>query len=154
MNPGQAQPRVLRYSAAMVEKHEPGSDAVTEGIRVRVKVAFVPEHSRLEPEKGPLLYVHAYTVTVTNDGPQTATLVARHWVLTDADGREEHVRGPGVVGLQPSLGQGQAFTYTSSAALVSPTGTMHGEYLMEWDNGVRFQATIAPFALVVPGVEQ
>jgi len=138
----------------MSEKQGPGSDAVTDGIRVRVTVAFVPEQSRLDPDKGPLLYVHAYTVTVTNEGPQTATLVARHWVLTDADSREEHVRGPGVVGLQPSLGQGQAFTYTSSAALVTPSGTMHGEYLMEWEDGTRFQAAIAPFALVVPGVIQ
>ena len=138
----------------MSEKQGPGSDAVTDGIRVRVTVAFVPEQSRLDPDNGPLLYVHAYTVTVTNEGPQVATLVARHWVLTDADGREEHVRGPGVVGLQPSLGQGQAFTYTSSAALVTPSGTMHGEYLMEWEDGARFQAAIAPFALVVPAVIQ
>jgi ApaG protein len=80
--------------------------------------------------------------------------VARHWVITDGNGREEHVRGPGVVGLQPFLAQGQSFTYTSSAGIATPAGTMHGEYLMEWEDGSRFEAAIAPFALVVPGAVQ
>ena len=137
----------------MAFDRSPGSDAVTAGIRVRVVVAFSPQHSQLEAE-APLHYVHAYTVTVTNDGERGVTLVARHWVITDGFGHEEHVRGPGVVGLQPFLSQGQSFTYTSSAGITTPSGMMHGEYLMEWEDGSRFEATIAPFALVVPGAVQ
>lgn len=137
----------------MSDDRSAGSDATTAGIRVRVSVAFSPEHSHLEPD-APLHHVHAYTVTVTNDAQRGVTLVARHWVITDGHGREEHVRGPGVVGLQPFLAQGQSFTYTSSAGIGTPAGTMHGEYLMEWEDGSRFEATIAPFALVVPGAVQ
>ena len=144
---------VTRYTRPMADDRSAGSDAVTAGIRVRVSVVFSPEHSQLEPD-APLHYVHTYTVTVTNDGPRGVTLVARHWVLTDESGREEHVRGPGVVGLQPFLAQGQSFTYSSSAGLQTPAGTMHGEYLMEWEDGSRFDAKIAPLALIVPTAVQ
>jgi ApaG protein len=144
---------MTRYTHAMADDRSAGSDAVTAGIRVRVSVVFSPELSRLEPD-APLHHVHTYTVTVTNDGPRGVTLVARHWVVTDEHGREEHVRGPGVVGLQPYLAQGQSFTYSSSAGLPTPAGTMHGEYLMEWEDGSRFDAKIAPFALIVPTAVQ
>jgi ApaG protein len=141
--------RRTRYILPMADDRSAGSDATTAGIRVRFTVAFSPAHSQLEPDAPPH-YVHIYTVTVTNDGPRGVTLVARHWVITDGTGHEEHVRGPGVVGLQPFLAQGQSFTYSSSAGLPTPAGTMHGEYLMEWEDGARFEAKIAPFALIVP----
>jgi ApaG protein len=135
---------------AVAERRTPGSEQVTEGIRVRVDVVFSPDLSQLDPD-AVVSYVHTYTVTVTNDARQAATLVARHWIITDGTGRDEHIRGPGVVGLQPSLGQGQSFTYSSSVVIGTTTGMMEGEYLMEWEDGVRFGAKIAPFALVVPG---
>jgi ApaG protein len=137
----------------MADDRSAGSVAVTAGIRVRVSVVFSPEHSRLAPE-APSHYAHSYTVTVTNDGHQSVTLVARHWVIMDDNGLEEHVRGPGVVGLQPFLTKGQSFTYSSSVGLRTPAGTMHGEYIMEWEDGERFEAAIAPFALIVPSAVQ
>lgn len=123
-----------------------GSDAVTDGIRVKVRAHFLPEHSSPQERR----WAFSYTVTITNEGREGATLLARHWVITDAAGNEEHVRGPGVVGHQPSLGAGQTFTYQSGAILRTPHGMMQGEYLMERSDGSRFDAAIAPFALATP----
>jgi ApaG protein len=137
----------------MSDDRSAGSVAVTAGIRVRVAVSFSPEHSHVGPDV-PAHFAYTYTVTVTNDGQQGVTLVARHWVITNEHGGEEHVRGPGVVGLQPFLSKGQSFTYSSSVGLRTPAGTMHGEYTMEWEDGERFEAAIAPFALLVPTAVQ
>jgi ApaG protein len=124
------------------------SDIQTNGVRVQVTSAYVPEQSAPDAPPGERRFVFSYTVTITNEGREAVTLVARHWVITDAHGGEEHVRGPGVVGFQPTLGPGQAFTYSSGAALRTAQGMMHGEYLMERTDGSRFDAAIAPFALV------
>jgi uncharacterized protein affecting Mg2+/Co2+ transport len=75
---------------------------------------------------------------------------SRHWIITDATGREEHVRGPGVVGEQPRLLPGSTFQYTSFCPLPTSMGTMHGSFQMIWDDGVGFEAEIAPFTLVDP----
>lgn len=123
-----------------------GSDAVTQGIRVHVSSQFLPEHSSARERR----WAFSYTVTVTNEGKEAATLLARHWIITDASGNVEHVRGPGVVGYQPNLAGGQSFTYTSGAILRTPHGMMQGEYLMERADGTRFDASIAPFALATP----
>ena len=123
-----------------------GSDAVTDGIRVQVRAQFLPEHSSPQERR----WAFSYTVTITNEGTEGATLLARHWVITDASGNEEHVRGPGVVGHQPSLAAGQRFTYQSGAILRTPHGMMQGEFLMERPDGTRFDADIAPFALATP----
>lgn len=130
----------------MSDDTESGSDAVTEGIRVQVRSQFLPEHSSPQERR----WAFSYTVTITNEGKDGATLLARHWVITDATGNEEHVRGPGVVGHQPSLARGQSFTYQSGAILRTPHGMMQGEYLMERPDGSRFDANIAPFALATP----
>jgi ApaG protein len=122
------------------------SDAVTQGIRVRVRSQFLPEHSNARERR----WAFSYTVTITNEGTEAATLLARHWIITDAASNVEHVRGPGVVGYQPHLGGGQSFTYTSGAILRTPHGMMQGEYLMERADGTRFDANIAPFALATP----
>ena len=126
------------------------SETVTDGIRVRVTASFVPAQSVVDGPEIERRFAFSYTVTVINEGRATATLLARHWVITDGNGHEEHVRGPGVVGFQPCLADGQSFTYSSGAVLRAPPGTMHGEYLMERDDGTRFDAVIAPFALVQP----
>lgn len=132
----------------------PGSEEVTEGIRVRVTSSFLADQSVVEGPDVDRRYAFSYTVTVTNEGRQAATLLARHWEIVDGAGKTEHVRGPGVVGFQPSLGEGQSFTYTSGAVLRTPMGTMQGEYLMERVDGTRFEARIAPFALVEPSAVQ
>jgi ApaG protein len=122
------------------------SEAVTQGIRVVVKSVYVPEQSIPMSHR----YVFAYTVRISNEGKKAAQLLNRHWVITHGSGRVEEVRGPGVVGAQPRLEPGQHFEYTSGCVLSTPHGTMHGTYEMKRDDGVSFQATIAPFSLSMP----
>jgi ApaG protein len=116
------------------------------GIHVSVEPQWLPEHSSEKDGR----WAFAYTVTITNEGTDAATLVARHWMITDAHGDVEEVRGPGVVGYQPNLKGGQSFTYTSGAILKTPSGTMQGEYLMTRADGTKFEAEIPPFALTTP----
>jgi ApaG protein len=124
------------------------SEAVTRGIRVQVKSAFVPERS--DPDAGEWFY--AYRVRIANESDATAQLLSRHWVIIDGRGRVEEVKGPGVVGEQPVLRPGQSFEYTSGCPLRTPHGSMHGSYQMVTGNGERFDAEIAPFALGEPEV--
>jgi ApaG protein len=129
------------------------SEAVTHDIRVRVQSQFVPEQSN--PEDG--LWFFAYRVTLENLGTETVQLVSRHWIITDGNGHVEHVRGPGVVGEQPTLGPGDDFVYTSACPLPTPFGTMHGSYQMIRDpKGARdpFSIDIAAFTLAEPGLLQ
>jgi ApaG protein len=123
------------------------SDAITEGIRVRVRSQYL--EARSEPRKG--RYVFTYTVRITNEGRTAAQLVSRHWIITDALGREEQVRGDGVVGRQPRLAPGETAEYASFCPLPTPHGTMRGSYRMLRPDGTTFDAEIAPFALVLPG---
>lgn len=123
------------------------SSAVTDGIRVDVQSTFRPERS--EPDKGRWLF--SYSVRIANQGEHTAQLLARHWVITDAEGNVEEVQGDGVVGQQPRLEPGQHFDYTSFCVLATPHGSMHGTYRMVREDGTSFDARIAPFPLLVPG---
>ena len=95
-------------------------------------------------------YVFAYTITITNEGTEAAKLMTRHWVITDADGHVEEVRGDGVVGEQPYLKPGEGFQYTSGAVLKTPVGTMSGSYQMVTDSGSNFDAEIPEFILSSP----
>jgi len=135
-----------RYGCRMSSEQDDSERALDHGIRVAVVSAWLPEHSSL-PERR---FAFSYTVTITNEGQRPATLLARHWVITDGDGGVEHVRGPGVVGYQPSLVPGQSFTYTSGAILRTPDGMMHGEYLFARPDGARFESEIPAFALTMP----
>lgn len=130
----------------MAIQHEHASEAVTRGVRVQVEPEYLPEQS--DPEQG--LWVHAYHVTIRNEGEQTVQLLSRHWVITNAEGEEEHVRGPGVVGFQPVLEPGQAFRYTSGCPLSTSVGSMHGTFQMVARDGSRFDAEVAPFTLAEP----
>ncbi len=121
----------------------PLSEAVTEDIRVEVMSSYSPENSR--PQEGE--WVFQYTVRITNQGKDTVQLVSRHWVISDAADRVEEVRGPGVVGEQPTLKPGESFKYSSWCPLKTPMGLMYGTYEMERANGCRFDIEIAPFAL-------
>jgi len=96
-------------------------------------------------------YVFAYTITIRNRGTVPAKLLGRHWLITDANGKVQEVRGEGVVGEQPHLMPGQGFRYTSGAVLETPVGSMQGAYQMLADNGVSFEAPVAPFSLAIPG---
>ena len=122
------------------------STALTEGIRVTVRSAYIADQS------APLVkrYVFAYTVQISNEGTEPAQLRTRHWVIRDATGKVEEVRGPGVVGRQPYLSPGEQFEYTSGCVLQTPTGEMRGTYQMQRPDGRMFDAVIAPFLLALP----
>ncbi|MBL9038397.1 MAG: Co2+/Mg2+ efflux protein ApaG [Archangium sp.] len=122
------------------------SDTVTSGIRVHVAPQFWEERSM--PEKSQ--WAFSYTVTITNEGASPATLRRRHWVITDATGHVEEVRGEGVVGKQPRLEAGASFEYTSYAVLRTPFGSMRGEYVFERTDGSTFESAIGEFALTQP----
>ena len=123
------------------------SDTTTRGVRILVRPRFIPEQS--DPDNGQWLF--AYHITIRNTGAQTVQLLARHWVITNGEGRVEEVRGPGVVGYQPILKPGEEFEYTSGCPLTTPVGTMHGEFNMVLpDSGEKFDAQIEPFRLAVP----
>lgn len=122
------------------------STATTEGIRVSVRSRYLAEQSA--PDQG--RYVFAYTIVIANHGTRTAQLRTRHWIITDARGTIEEVRGDGVVGEQPRLEPGEQFQYTSGCVLKTPLGTMQGTYQMVRDDGDEFDAEIATFSLVAP----
>ena len=115
-------------------------------ISIDVATRFLDDESA--PDEG--RFVFAYTVRIRNQGNVAARLVERHWIITDANGRVEEVRGAGVVGEQPRLRPGEAFEYTSGAVLETALGTMHGSYHMQADDGTEFDAPIAPFTLSMP----
>ena len=125
---------------------EPTSLAVTDGIRVRVQSQYLPDQSSPRDDR----YVFAYTITISNEGAHTAQLKTRHWIITDARGEIEEVRGDGVVGEQPRLSPGQSFQYTSGCVLETPVGTMQGSYRFWREDGSYFDAEIAPFSLASP----
>ena len=124
----------------------PSSDVVTQGVRVAVESRYHPERS--SPADGQWFF--SYTIRIANEGTETVQLLTRHWVITDAEGKVEEVRGPGGVGQQPVLGPGDEFEYTSFCPLGTSFGTMHGTYQMVTDAGNPFDAEIAPFALGEP----
>jgi ApaG protein len=119
------------------------SEAVTRGIRVRVESEYAP--GRSDPCKNEWFFL--YTVTISNEGTETLQLLTRHWVITDGTGHVEEVRGPGVVGKQPTLRPGESFEYTSGCPLSTPFGVMEGSYQMASEGGERFDVRVAPFTL-------
>ncbi|MGN2242426.1 Co2+/Mg2+ efflux protein ApaG [Frateuria sp. GZRR33] len=115
-------------------------------IDVQVETRFVPDQSKPHDNR----YVFAYTVTLHNAGDVPARLLTRHWVITDANGKVEEVRGEGVVGDQPWMRPGDRYQYSSGAVLDTAVGTMRGSYQMLADDGTRFEAPIPPFTLSIP----
>ncbi len=120
--------------------------ATTDGIEVTVEPRFMADRS--DPRAG--RYFWAYTVEIANLGPRTVRLVARHWRITDAQGRLEEVRGEGVVGEQPVLRGGDKYKYTSGCPLTTPSGIMVGAYQMVDENGAEFDVEIPAFSLDTP----
>jgi len=122
------------------------SVARTRGILVEVRARYLPARSSPAESR----WMFAYTIRITNEGDERVQLVSRHWIITDANGREEEVRGPGVVGEQPVFPPGRSFEYTSGCPLPTPFGSMRGTYQMVTAGGEGFDAEIAPFALAEP----
>jgi ApaG protein len=119
--------------------------------RHRIAVDVDTHYLESQSDPGGSRFVFAYTITIKNEGQVSARLLRRHWVITDANGQVQEVRGDGVVGEQPYLEPGQGFRYTSGAVLETPVGAMEGSYEMLGEDGVTFDAPIAPFTLAMPG---
>ena len=117
-------------------------------IEVRSAPEFIADQSDPDSDH----YVFAYTMTIRNTGTVPAQLIARHWIITDADDKVQEVRGLGVVGHQPLLQPGESFEYTSGCALTTPVGTMRGSYQMIAEDGTQFDAEIPEFTLAIPRV--
>lgn len=113
-----------------------------------VQVQYLPDQS--QPPDGPFAF--AYTVTIRNTGDVTAQLVARQWLIIDAHGRQEEVRGLAVVGHQPLLKPGEAFEYQSGTRLDTPHGSMRGTYYCMTEDARPFEAAVPEFQLVFPGL--
>jgi ApaG protein len=123
------------------------SEATTQGLRVQVEARYSPEHS----QPGANHWFFLYTIRISNEGGETCQLISRYWIIRDATGRIEEVKGDGVVGEQPVLEPGDAFEYTSGCPLTTPFGSMEGTYQMVTESGARFDAEIARFELREPG---
>lgn len=121
--------------------------ATTDGIVICVTPTFLADRS--EPKKGRWLF--AYTIEIENASEVVVTLRSRYWHITDGAGQVEEVRGPGVVGEQPTLTPGDSFTYTSGCPLGTPTGIMQGHFDMERLDGSFFKAAVPAFSLDAPG---
>ena len=124
--------------------------ARTRDIEVTVKPQFLDDRSSPTENQ----YFWAYTIEIANHGGETVQLISRHWRITDALGRVQEVRGPGVVGEQPVLGPGQSFQYTSGVPLPTPSGFMVGSYNMVTAAGEAFDIDIPAFSLDAPTSER
>ncbi len=111
-----------------------------------MRAEFAPGHSCPSQSK----WFFLYTILISNESEVAVQLVTRHWIITDATGHVQEVRGPGVVGQQPRLEPGQAFEYTSGCPLTSPYGSMRGSYQMVAADGDTFDAEVAEFTLTAP----
>ena len=122
--------------------------AITREIEVTVEPNFLPDRS------SPTQFFWSYTIVIRNRGPETVQLRTRHWIITDAVGRSQDVRGEGVVGEQPVLGPGEFFEYTSGVPLPTPSGIMRGSYQMVSESGERFDIEVPTFSLDSPNTKR
>jgi ApaG protein len=122
------------------------SEALTRGVRVTVEARYSAQHSQPSQQQ----WFFLYTIRIANESEPTVQLISRHWIITDAAGAVEEVKGLGVVGQQPLLERGESFEYTSGCPLSTPFGQMRGTYQMVTDSGEPFEIEIAPFTLQAP----
>ena len=120
--------------------------AVTRNIAVSVETRFLENES--DPAEN--YFVWAYRITIENKGDETVQLLTRHWQITDAMGRLHEVRGEGVIGEEPVLVPGAAYTYSSGTPLGTPSGFMRGSYGMQTQDGARFDIEVPAFSLDSP----
>lgn len=123
-------------------------EAKQPAISVSAQAQYIEDQSDAEAGR----FVFAYKVTIENTGDVPAQLISRHWVITDAVGHIQEVRGIGVIGEQPRLAPGEAFEYTSGCAIATAVGTMRGAYQMVTEDGTQFEAEIPEFVLAAPGM--
>ena len=116
------------------------------GFTVRVRPTYLAEHSNPDEHR----FVWAYAIEIRNRGAEAAQLVSRHWIITDASGRVEVVKGPGVVGEQPTIRPGESYSYSSGCPLTTSSGVMVGSYEMVSDSGERFEIEVPAFSLDLP----
>lgn len=119
-------------------------------IKIKVDTQYLEQQSDIADNK----YLFSYTITIINLGDTKVTLKDRHWIITDSDGEQNEVKGPGVVGETPTIDPNTAYQYTSGTVMETPVGFMQGFYGMEDHQGTRFLVTIPPFRLAVPGILQ
>ncbi len=124
----------------------PSFSADKYNISINVNVQYIEAQSAPNDDR----YVFSYTINILNKGTETAQLMSRHWIITDAEGKTQEVKGPGVVGEHPNLKPGEDFTYTSGTIIKTPVGSMHGSYQMKAADGQMFDAEIQPFTLAKP----
>ncbi len=117
--------------------------AVTNGVKIEVNSEYIPERS--DPKQN--YYFFAYHIKIINEGSETVQLISRHWIITDFHGKQEEVKGEGVIGEQPLLEPGESYSYTSFCPLSTSTGTMVGTYQMITNEGESFDAQIPLFNL-------
>ena len=122
------------------------SEAITHGLRVEVEARYSADHSNPAANQ----WFFLYTIRIANEGSESCQLVSRHWVIRNATGRVEEVRGPGVVGQQPVLEPGESFEYTSGCDLTTPFGSMRGTYQMVNEAREDFEIEIPMFTLTEP----
>ena len=115
-------------------------------ITVEAQAVYIPDQSDADKRR----YVFAYRIKITNTGTIASKLISRHWIITDANGRVEEVKGEGVVGEQPLLHPNESFEYTIGTAIATPVGSMRGSYQMVADDGMKFDAPIPEFTLAMP----
>ncbi|MGB1700711.1 MAG: Co2+/Mg2+ efflux protein ApaG [Nannocystaceae bacterium] len=122
------------------------SEACTRGLKVRVEARYVEDQSAPVEQR----WVFAYLVTLINEGDIPTQLIARRWIITNADGETQTVEGPGVIGEQPRLEPGESFTYTSGCPLNTSIGSMRGAFIMRDDDGTSWEAEVGVFTLSTP----
>src|ERR1700758_153595 len=135
--------KTFRYDGAMYR-------AVTRQIEVTVEPNFMPERSSAERSR----YFWSYTIVITNSGDETVQLKTRHWIITDATGRQQEVKGEGVIGEQPILAPGERYEYTSGVPLSTASGFMTGRYQMVNESGERFEIDVPMFSLDSPNAKR
>ena len=123
---------------------------VTRHIEITVQPEFLPERSNAD--RGHFFW--AYTVEIANTGKSVVQLTDRHWKITDANGRLDEIKGPGVVGEQPVIRPGETFRYTSGCPLPTPSGFMAGSYRIVEEGGDAFEAEIPLFSLDAPAAKR
>jgi ApaG protein len=123
--------------------------STTNGIRVTVEPRYLEDQSAPAERR----FFWAYSVEIANSGASPVQILARHWTITDSNGKREEVRGMGVVGEQPVIGPGSSFSYTSGCPLTTPSGMMVGSYQAIDEAGEIFTVSIPAFSLDLPGAK-
>jgi len=118
----------------------------------KIIVETSPQYINSQSSPADNRYIFAYTITISNAGSVPATLISRHWLITDSNGKVQEVQGEGVVGEQPYLKPGEVFRYTSGAILETPVGIMQGKYTLISDDGISFNTLIPEFTLSIPRI--